>query len=186
MSFRRNRTWAEPDLDVPVALALQSAQAVQNACCRPRTERACVQSLPRLACAQSSENSRRRCAIPRILGAHHPWTPEVAWRSGSSAPPATTETALPCPRGLLTWYAPKAEAAKVEPFSSIAHLFREFRHTAWCLETRRGYATERRSPRWIRWQEGRGHRRRPSQRVAGRRRRADGRGKAVRARAPDR
>ncbi|MFE2076295.1 DUF6879 family protein [Streptomyces misionensis] len=65
-----------------------------------------------------------------------------------------SETFVRVPRGLLTRYAPKAEAAKLEPFSSIAHLFREFRHTAWRLETRRGYATDRRSPRWTRWQEG--------------------------------
>ncbi|EDY49981.1 conserved hypothetical protein [Streptomyces clavuligerus] len=33
-------------------------------------------------------------------------------------------------------------------------MFREFRHTAWRLETRRGYASDRKSPKWQRWQAG--------------------------------
>ncbi len=42
----------------------------------------------------------------------------------------------------------------LQPFSSITHLFREFRHTAWRLETRRGYASDRRSPKWQRFLAG--------------------------------
>ncbi|MFB7950917.1 DUF6879 family protein [Streptomyces sp. NPDC056045] len=42
----------------------------------------------------------------------------------------------------------------MQPFSSISHLFREFRHTAWRLETRRGYASDRRSSKWAHWQAG--------------------------------
>ncbi|MDK1476110.1 hypothetical protein QNO07_22260 [Streptomyces sp. 549] len=36
----------------------------------------------------------------------------------------------------------------LEPFESAAHLFRDFQHTAWRLETRRGYASDRNSPNW--------------------------------------
>jgi hypothetical protein len=42
----------------------------------------------------------------------------------------------------------------LQPFSTISHLFREFRHTAWRLETRCGYASDRNSPKWERWQAG--------------------------------
>ncbi|MGW2106774.1 DUF6879 family protein [Streptomyces sp. NPDC001948] len=56
------------------------------------------------------------------------------------------------PRSLLARFAPRAEASELRPFSSISHLFREFRHTAWRLETRRGYASDRNSPKWARWQ----------------------------------
>ncbi|MGY4994074.1 DUF6879 family protein [Streptomyces sp. 900105245] len=65
-----------------------------------------------------------------------------------------SETFVRVPRSLLTRYAPRTEAPELQPFSSIAHLFREFRHTAWRLETRRGYASDRRSPKWARWQAG--------------------------------
>ncbi|MFF7260669.1 DUF6879 family protein [Streptomyces sp. NPDC008159] len=65
-----------------------------------------------------------------------------------------SETFVRVPRALLTRYAPRAEAPVIQPFSSIAHLFREFRHTAWRLETRRGYASDRNSPKWQRWQAG--------------------------------
>ncbi|MBO4258253.1 hypothetical protein GRC12_30915 [Streptomyces griseorubiginosus] len=54
----------------------------------------------------------------------------------------------------MTRYAPRAEAPELQPFTSISHLFREFRHTAWRLETRRGYASDRNSPKWARWQAG--------------------------------
>lgn len=40
------------------------------------------------------------------------------------------------------------------PFHEITHLFTEFEHTAWRLETRHGYATDRDSPRWQRWKAG--------------------------------
>ncbi|UQI49157.1 hypothetical protein M1P56_01970 [Streptomyces sp. HU2014] len=40
------------------------------------------------------------------------------------------------------------------PFEEAAHLFEEFEHTAWRLETRRGYASDRVSPKWERFQHG--------------------------------
>jgi hypothetical protein len=40
------------------------------------------------------------------------------------------------------------------PFEEITHLFREFEHTAWRLETQRGYATDRVSPSWQRFEQG--------------------------------
>ncbi|MER5616686.1 DUF6879 family protein [Streptomyces sp. NPDC002215] len=64
------------------------------------------------------------------------------------------ETFVRVPRSLLTRFAPRAEASELRPFSSISHLFREFRHTAWRLETRCGYASDRNSPKWARWQAG--------------------------------
>ncbi|MGW6258630.1 DUF6879 family protein [Streptomyces sp. NPDC055085] len=42
------------------------------------------------------------------------------------------------------------------PFKEIAHIFEDFEHTAWRLETRRGYATDRRSQAWARWKAGEG------------------------------
>lgn len=64
------------------------------------------------------------------------------------------ETFVRVPRSLLTRFAPRAEAPELQPFSSVSHLFREFRHTAWRLETRSGYASDRNSPKWARWQAG--------------------------------
>jgi hypothetical protein len=40
------------------------------------------------------------------------------------------------------------------PFDEITHLFEDFEHTAWRLETQRGYATDRFSPNWPRFQNG--------------------------------
>ncbi len=40
------------------------------------------------------------------------------------------------------------------PFDEITHLFTDFEHTAWRLETRRGYASDRQSPKWGRWKNG--------------------------------
>lgn len=40
------------------------------------------------------------------------------------------------------------------PFKEIAHVFETFEHTAWRLETRRGYATDRNSEAWSRWKAG--------------------------------
>ncbi|MFK8910648.1 DUF6879 family protein [Streptomyces sp. YS-3] len=65
-----------------------------------------------------------------------------------------SETFVRVPRALITRYAPRAAAPELQPFATIAHLFREFRHTAWRLETRRGYATDRNSEKWQRWQAG--------------------------------
>ncbi|GAB2769255.1 DUF6879 family protein [Streptomyces bullii] len=59
-----------------------------------------------------------------------------------------SETFVRVPRSLLTRYAPSTPAPELQPFASISHLFREFRHTAWRLETRRGYASDRNSPLW--------------------------------------
>lgn len=65
-----------------------------------------------------------------------------------------SETFVRIPRDLLTRYAPRSEAPELQPFASISHLFREFRHTAWRLETRRGYASDRNSPKWARFLAG--------------------------------
>ncbi|MBD0707404.1 MULTISPECIES: DUF6879 family protein [unclassified Streptomyces] len=65
-----------------------------------------------------------------------------------------SETFVTVPRDLLVRFAPRATPREIIPFSEAAHLFQEFRHTAWRLETRRGYATDRRSPKWARWQAG--------------------------------
>lgn len=65
-----------------------------------------------------------------------------------------SETFVRVPRSLLTRYAPRGETPELRPFASIAHLFREFRHTAWRLETRRSYASNRKGANWARWQAG--------------------------------
>ncbi|WP_327671804.1 MULTISPECIES: DUF6879 family protein [unclassified Streptomyces] len=65
-----------------------------------------------------------------------------------------TESFVRVPRELLTRYAPREAAPELVPFAEISHLFREFRHTAWRLETRRGYASDRNSPKWARWLAG--------------------------------
>ncbi|MFF3897916.1 DUF6879 family protein [Streptomyces sp. NPDC001812] len=65
-----------------------------------------------------------------------------------------SETFVRVPRALLTRYAPRDDAPALQPFASISHLFRDFRHTAWRLETRRGYASDRNSPKWQRWLNG--------------------------------
>jgi hypothetical protein len=40
------------------------------------------------------------------------------------------------------------------PFDEITHLFQDFEHTAWRLETQRGYASDRVSTNWARFQRG--------------------------------
>lgn len=65
-----------------------------------------------------------------------------------------SETFVRVPRSLLTRYAPRSDAPQLQPFSSIVHLFRDFKHTAWRLETRRGYASDRDSPKWSRFLAG--------------------------------
>ncbi|GGX40803.1 DUF6879 family protein [Streptomyces noursei] len=40
------------------------------------------------------------------------------------------------------------------PFSEVAHHFQDFAHTAWRLETRRGYASDRNGPKWQRFLRG--------------------------------
>jgi Family of unknown function (DUF6879) len=44
--------------------------------------------------------------------------------------------------------------ADLVPFEQITPLFHDFEHTAWRLETQRGYATDRVSPKWQRWLDG--------------------------------
>jgi len=58
------------------------------------------------------------------------------------------------PRNLLRRYAPRSAAPELQPFASISGLFREFEHTAWRLETRRGYASDRRNPKLARFLAG--------------------------------
>ncbi|NEC92190.1 DUF6879 family protein [Streptomyces sp. SID12501] len=65
-----------------------------------------------------------------------------------------SETFVRVPRSLLARYAPRAEAPELQPFASVSHLFREFRHTAFRLEARRGYASDRNSPMWPRFLAG--------------------------------
>lgn len=65
-----------------------------------------------------------------------------------------SETFVTVPRDLLVRYAPRAELRDMVPFADIAGLFSEFKHTAWRLETRRGYASDRSSPKWARWKAG--------------------------------
>ncbi|EGX60079.1 hypothetical protein SZN_09161 [Streptomyces zinciresistens K42] len=65
-----------------------------------------------------------------------------------------SETFVRVPRELLTRFAPRSEPPPLVPFSEIGHVFADFRHTAWRLETRRGYATDRRSEAWARWKAG--------------------------------
>ncbi|OKK06405.1 hypothetical protein AMK26_10285 [Streptomyces sp. CB03234] len=65
-----------------------------------------------------------------------------------------SETFVVVPRSLLTRFSPRHEPAAMVPFADIAHLFRDFKHTAWRLETRRGYASDRNSAKWQRWQAG--------------------------------
>ncbi|MFH9225950.1 DUF6879 family protein [Streptomyces lydicus] len=40
------------------------------------------------------------------------------------------------------------------PFSEVARYFQDFEHTAWRLETRRGYASDRGGPKWQRFLRG--------------------------------
>ncbi|MFI7297000.1 DUF6879 family protein [Streptomyces sp. NPDC050121] len=65
-----------------------------------------------------------------------------------------SETFVRVPRSLLTRYAPKSDAPALQPFASISGLFRDFKHTAWRLETRRGYGSDRTSPKWARFLAG--------------------------------
>ncbi|MFF8500675.1 DUF6879 family protein [Streptomyces anulatus] len=65
-----------------------------------------------------------------------------------------SETFVLVPRDLLVRFAPRTTDPEMVPFSEIAMLFREFRHTAFRLETRRGYASDRNSPKWERWKTG--------------------------------
>jgi hypothetical protein len=61
--------------------------------------------------------------------------------------PLLREAFVRVPRSLLTRYTPRNIAPELQPFASISNLFRDFQHTAWRLETRRGYASDRNSPK---------------------------------------
>ncbi|GAB2967479.1 hypothetical protein GCM10023080_032640 [Streptomyces pseudoechinosporeus] len=50
-----------------------------------------------------------------------------------------SETFVRVPRALLAHYAPRTKTPKLQPFASISHLFREFRHTARRRESRSGH-----------------------------------------------
>ncbi|MFF8843147.1 DUF6879 family protein [Streptomyces sp. NPDC015127] len=65
-----------------------------------------------------------------------------------------SETLVTVPRDLLVRFAPRAEPNPMVPFPEVANLFREFEHTAFRLETRRSYATDRNGARWRRWHAG--------------------------------
>lgn len=66
-----------------------------------------------------------------------------------------SETFVIVPRDLLTRFAPTVEnAPDIVPFAEASHLFRDFKHTAWRLETRTGYGSDRKSERWRRWVDG--------------------------------
>ncbi|MGN2360566.1 DUF6879 family protein [Streptomyces luridiscabiei] len=65
-----------------------------------------------------------------------------------------SETFVLVPRDLLIRFAPRTPHPEMVPFSEIAPLFREFKHTAFRLETRRGYASDRNGPKWERWKSG--------------------------------
>ncbi|MFC4500458.1 MULTISPECIES: DUF6879 family protein [Streptomyces] len=65
-----------------------------------------------------------------------------------------SETFVRVPRSLISRFAPRSEAPELQPFASISHFFRDFKHTAWRLETRRGYASDRSSPKWGRFLAG--------------------------------
>ncbi|MFJ7069886.1 DUF6879 family protein [Streptomyces sp. NPDC101115] len=65
-----------------------------------------------------------------------------------------SETFVTVPRDLLVRFAPRTAAAEMVPFGEIRDMFTEFKHTAWRLETRRGYATDRRGAKWARWKAG--------------------------------
>ncbi|MFI1863622.1 DUF6879 family protein [Streptomyces jumonjinensis] len=65
-----------------------------------------------------------------------------------------SETFVRVPRDLLVRYAPRLTAPELQPFPSVSHMFHEFRHTAWRLETRRGYASDRKSPLWQQFLDG--------------------------------
>ncbi|MEU8749730.1 DUF6879 family protein [Streptomyces chartreusis] len=65
-----------------------------------------------------------------------------------------SETFVRVPRELLARFAPRSEPSEVIPFRDVAHVFTDLKHTAWRLETRRGYATDRGSEAWARWKAG--------------------------------
>ncbi|MFF7023896.1 DUF6879 family protein [Streptomyces klenkii] len=67
--------------------------------------------------------------------------------------------------------------AELVPFEDITRLFEDFEHSAWRLETQRGYASDRLSPRWGPFQRGEALGYDPSQPWHANVRRQTGRGK---------
>ncbi|MEN2423438.1 DUF6879 family protein [Streptomyces rimosus] len=65
-----------------------------------------------------------------------------------------SEAFVTVPRDLLVRFAPRSGPHGMIPFADAAHLFRDFEHSAWRLETRRGYASDRGTPKWDRWRRG--------------------------------
>jgi hypothetical protein len=66
-----------------------------------------------------------------------------------------SETFVVLPRDLLTRFAPRAEQQPdIIPFEEASYLFTEFKHTAWRLETRTGYASDRQSAKWQPFMDG--------------------------------
>ncbi|MGK5533201.1 DUF6879 family protein [Streptomyces sp. URMC 129] len=66
-----------------------------------------------------------------------------------------SETFVVLPRELLIRFAPReARMPELIPFEEASHLFTAFEHTAWRLETQRGYASDRQSPRFERFLRG--------------------------------
>lgn len=66
-----------------------------------------------------------------------------------------SETFVVVPRDLLIRFAPTVPTEpEVVPFAEASRLFREFKHTAWRLETRTGYGSDRTSEKWGRWLDG--------------------------------
>jgi hypothetical protein len=66
-----------------------------------------------------------------------------------------SETFVVLPRDLLTQFAPRPQREpEVIPFDEASYLFAEFKHTAWRLETRRGYATDVGCETWQQWKLG--------------------------------
>lgn len=66
-----------------------------------------------------------------------------------------SEDVVVLPRELLVRFAPREERVPdLMPFEEASHLFGEFEHTAWRLETQRGYAVDRETPEWERFLRG--------------------------------
>ncbi|MFH8405842.1 DUF6879 family protein [Streptomyces sp. NPDC018019] len=65
-----------------------------------------------------------------------------------------SETFVTVPRDLLIRFSPRTAPRDMAPFADVAPLFHAFKHTAWRLETRHGYASDRGTPKWERWQRG--------------------------------
>ncbi|MEU8886662.1 DUF6879 family protein [Streptomyces sp. NPDC048442] len=65
-----------------------------------------------------------------------------------------SEAFVTVPRALLVRFAPRSAAAQMIPFEEAAHFFEDFQHTAWRLETRTGYASDRQSEKWQRFLAG--------------------------------